>query len=128
MLSTDGVWHSLCFGQKTQVLDEADMLLGGGFVRQVGRLIDLFRLEEKRKFKDMELEKVQERRRKQEELDSRKDYTSATEADDDMVAAKEEDEVFLRSDWTEEQDEHSMATGMCCCCFLFVLPSPLCRS
>lgn len=27
------------------VFDEADMLLGGGFVRDVGRLIDLFRLE-----------------------------------------------------------------------------------
>lgn len=38
------------------VFDEADMLLGGGFVRDVGRLIDLFRLEEKRVSKIRELE------------------------------------------------------------------------
>ncbi|XP_024393096.1 DEAD-box ATP-dependent RNA helicase 22 [Physcomitrium patens] len=38
------------------VFDEADMLLGGGFVRDVGRLIDLFRLEEKRISKLRELE------------------------------------------------------------------------
>lgn len=29
------------------VFDEADMLLGGGFVHDVGRLVDLFHLEEK---------------------------------------------------------------------------------
>ena len=42
------------------VFDEADMLLGGGFVRDVGRLIDLFRLEEKRISKLRELEASQE--------------------------------------------------------------------
>lgn len=42
------------------VFDEADMLLGGGFVRDVGRLIDLFRLEEKRISKLRELEVSQE--------------------------------------------------------------------
>jgi hypothetical protein len=41
------------------VLDEADMLLGGAFIRQVGRLIDMFRLEEKQLSRDWELEKVQ---------------------------------------------------------------------
>lgn len=42
-------------GVKVVVLDEADMLLGGGFVRQVGRLIDLFRLEEKRLFRSLQM-------------------------------------------------------------------------
>jgi hypothetical protein len=41
------------------VLDEADMLLGGAFIRQVGRLVDMFRLEEKQLSRDWELEKVQ---------------------------------------------------------------------
>lgn len=42
-------------GVKVIVLDEADMLLGGGFVRPVGRLIDLFRLEEKRLFRSLQM-------------------------------------------------------------------------
>lgn len=41
------------------VFDEADMLLGGGFVRDVGRLVDLLRLEEKRISKLRELEASQ---------------------------------------------------------------------
>jgi hypothetical protein len=45
--------------KKEQVLDEANMLLGGAFVYQVGQLIDMFCLEEKQLSRDWELEKVQ---------------------------------------------------------------------
>jgi hypothetical protein len=45
--------------KKEQVLDEANMLLGGASVYQVGQLIDMFCLEEKQLSRDWELEKVQ---------------------------------------------------------------------
>jgi hypothetical protein len=45
--------------KKEQVLDEANMLLGGAFVYRVRQLIDMFCLEEKQLSRDWELEKVQ---------------------------------------------------------------------
>lgn len=61
------------------VFDEADMLLGGGFVRDVGRLIDLFRLEEKRISKLRELEASQEAKVEFEEPEFRRVWSEAEE-------------------------------------------------
>lgn len=67
------------------VFDEADMLLGGGFVRDVGRLVDLFRLEEKRISKLRELE--------------------ASQADSKGALVVEFREPEFRRVWTEAEGE-----------------------
>lgn len=81
------------------VFDEADMLLGGGFVRDVGRLIDLFRLEEKRISKLRELEASQAVDTKFGEPEFRRVWTEAEgESEGEEVVEVERDGEGIHDD------------------------------
>lgn len=89
------------------VFDEADMLLGGGFVRDVGRLIDLFRLEEKRISKLRELEASQEVKVEFEEPEFRRVWTEAEEEGEGEECVEVE-EVGRDAEGIHDDSGHSL--------------------
>jgi len=90
-----------------QVLDETDMLLGGAFIRQVGRLIDMFRLEEKQLSRDWELEKVQGIRSTK-EFQPWTDFQPTEDAEADTGSSDSEEEEV--SNWSDPVDDEPITS------------------
>ncbi|KAH9544931.1 hypothetical protein CY35_12G021000 [Sphagnum magellanicum] len=89
------------------VLDEADMLLGGAFIRQVGRLIDMFRLEEKQLSRDWELEKVQGIGSTK-EFQPWTDFQPTEDAEVDTGSSDSEEEEV--SNWSDPVDDEPITS------------------
>jgi len=89
------------------VLDETDMLLGGAFIRQVGRLIDMFRLEEKQLSRDWELEKVQGIRSTK-EFQPWTDFQPTEDAEADTGSSDSEEEEV--SNWSDPVDDEPITS------------------
>jgi hypothetical protein len=90
-----------------QVLDETDMLLGGAFIRQVGRLIDMFRLEEKQLSRDWELEKVQGIGSTK-EFQPWTDFQPTEDAEVDTGSSDSEEEEV--SNWSDPVDDEPITS------------------
>ncbi|CAM6113199.1 unnamed protein product [Calypogeia fissa] len=90
------------------VFDEADMLLGGGFAREVDRLINMFRLEEKQLAKSSSsgaTKQMQEHIKPWTEFKVEEaDEGTLDAADDEEEPDDNEDEGLLTEEDTEEDD------------------------